>query len=636
MKPNPHPYAIRTTSTGLLTRSNSSGHNTAASRHHYVPMPSHPNHRRDARRRSHKHTKSLNEASYLDLGSPQPLPVPASFISNARSALRDSSTHGLPEPRRRAETLPPNVTGSNIPVVAATAEKLPLNPKLWTPSQLSSYLVTTLRQQDPEVVEAVNLPPTAVLGIVEFVQDTKLSGRIFLRLNEEDMATMSINVSWRDALLAASRNLRQNVIKGRIWGVGTDSPPSSSHSSSLPSQPFSPLYDSSSSSVELTDEEDSVFTKRRRVRGRVRGMVESFERSGSFSSESGLDDDDDVVRPDRAAFKQWLAENAVPENAVDVVPSIASPVEASVVAQEAPPFVEEPTVEALLAETESLGAWGARAWEEFDGMGLGVTVKRVSEHVAEDAPRPISAVNADRGTWMQSLKRGSLAKRQKERRVVTAVFAPAVEEQAPGLPESSMEQPPDAIRPLNLHEQTEYATQTPLSTPELDADVPYSQLEAELQATRALVDAYKKRLNDVECKLAEYEQLNDTRQRQTLQPHPVAIVDVQVETSSSQTLGRLEESSGSNGSASGPTSTLVSKLLAVGPSLVPSVLKRALLGLSRAPTTRTRDHARTQGEPDSDTPSSISELPQYVLLVSLGVCAVVLRLMLKKAANRRA
>ena len=189
VKPNPHPYAIRTTSTGLLTRSNSSGHNTSASRHHYVPAPSSPPHRKDARRRTHKHTKSLNEASYPEFGSPQPLPVPASFISNARSAVRDTSIKDLPQPRRRAETLPPNVTGSNIPVVATTLEDLPSNPKLWTPSQLSSYLFTTLRQRDPEAVEGVNLPSTAVLGIVEFVQNTKLNGRIFLRLNDEDMAT---------------------------------------------------------------------------------------------------------------------------------------------------------------------------------------------------------------------------------------------------------------------------------------------------------------------------------------------------------------------------------------------------------------------------------------------------------------
>ena len=29
---------------------------------------------------------------------------------------------------------------------------------------------------------------------------------------------MGVNNLWREALLNASRNLRQNVLKGRIWG----------------------------------------------------------------------------------------------------------------------------------------------------------------------------------------------------------------------------------------------------------------------------------------------------------------------------------------------------------------------------------------------------------------------------------
>lgn len=188
VKPNPHPYAIRTTTTGLLTRSNSSGHNTAASRHHYVPIPASPTHRRESRR-SHKHTKSLNDESYSELGSPQPLPVPSSFISNARNGLKSYSSQGLSQPRRRAETLPPNITGSSIPTGVAAAEDLPSNPKLWSPSQLASYLLTVLRARDPTMDDGAELPASAVPAVAEFVQNTKLSGRIFLRLNEEDMAT---------------------------------------------------------------------------------------------------------------------------------------------------------------------------------------------------------------------------------------------------------------------------------------------------------------------------------------------------------------------------------------------------------------------------------------------------------------
>ena len=432
---------------------------------------------------------------------------------------------------------------------------------------------------------------------------------------------MNIDISWRDALLAASRNLRQSVIKGRIWGAGTDSPPPGPHSSSLPSQPFSTLYDSSSSSVELTDDEEVAVMKRRRVRGRVRGMVESFERSGSFSSESGADDD--AALPDRSMFKQWLTENAVPENAV-VLPSIAHPTKAGAV-REVQPFVEEPTVETLLAETESLGTWGARAWEAFDSMEPGVTVKRASEHAAGDHAKP--DVSVDRETWMQSVKRGSLAKRQKERRVVTAVFTPAVEEPTtPELPETFVEglhatAPP----PVKLHEQ---AVQAPLDAPEVDDKSSYNQLEAELQATRALVDVYKKRLEDVETKLAELESQEANRERESSKAPPLA--DIQVQPSPLQTLPRPEELAGTN-----PSSMSVPSLLAIGPSFLPSILKRAIFGRRRSTSSRgIHGEARTLGEPDLDEPSSISELPQYVLLVGLGVCAVFLRLMLKK--TRRA
>lgn len=191
VKPNPHPYAIRTSSTGLLSRSNSSGHNTATSRHHYVPVPTSPTHRRDARR-SHKHTKSLNEDPYVERGSPQPLPVPSSFISNARSGLKGMSSEQLPQ-RRRAETLPPNLTGSNVPAdILAAAEDLPSNPKLWGPSQLASYLLTALRTRGLDMDDSANLSASAIPAVAEYVQNIKLSGRIFLRLNEEDMATYVI------------------------------------------------------------------------------------------------------------------------------------------------------------------------------------------------------------------------------------------------------------------------------------------------------------------------------------------------------------------------------------------------------------------------------------------------------------
>lgn len=184
VKPNPHPYAIRTTSTGVLSRSNSSGHN--ASRHHYVPIPTSPTRQREARRRPHKHSKSLNEeGSYFELGAPQPLPVPSSFVSNIQSPRRSQESL---QPRRRAETLPSSLTADGAPLAELATPELPSNPKLWTPSQLSSYLLSALRASDPDADESADLPPAAIAAVAEFIKDTKISGRIFLRLNEADMA----------------------------------------------------------------------------------------------------------------------------------------------------------------------------------------------------------------------------------------------------------------------------------------------------------------------------------------------------------------------------------------------------------------------------------------------------------------
>ncbi|KAJ6506438.1 hypothetical protein DFH09DRAFT_1334789 [Mycena vulgaris] len=40
LKPNAHPYPIKTTSTAALARSNSGSSSPAAARHHYIPTPS--------------------------------------------------------------------------------------------------------------------------------------------------------------------------------------------------------------------------------------------------------------------------------------------------------------------------------------------------------------------------------------------------------------------------------------------------------------------------------------------------------------------------------------------------------------------------------------------------------------------
>jgi hypothetical protein len=83
---------------------------------------------------------------------------------------------------RRAETLP------SVPHGTAAADipylDLPANPKLWTPSQLGSYLSAALRVR---VGDQEALPQAVARDIAAFVRQARISGRVFLRLNEGDL-----------------------------------------------------------------------------------------------------------------------------------------------------------------------------------------------------------------------------------------------------------------------------------------------------------------------------------------------------------------------------------------------------------------------------------------------------------------
>ncbi|SCZ87278.1 BZ3500_MvSof-1268-A1-R1_Chr2-2g04744 [Microbotryum saponariae] len=87
-------------------------------------------------------------------------------------------------------------------------EDLPPNPKLWLPSHLSLYLSAHL-----------SLHPLLSKDITEFIRKSRLSGRTFLRLRDEDMEEMGINLRWRRALSDAREVLKKEASNGRLfWG----------------------------------------------------------------------------------------------------------------------------------------------------------------------------------------------------------------------------------------------------------------------------------------------------------------------------------------------------------------------------------------------------------------------------------
>ncbi|KAF9499954.1 hypothetical protein BDN71DRAFT_1502447 [Pleurotus eryngii] len=289
LKPNPHPYAIKTTSTALLSRSNSSSQ-SARPIHSYIPSPSpSPTRSRPSQRQyGYSHGSGHRYSRSLTGDSPRPLPVPPS-----------------PSPTKQLYT-------SGHGHSPSFDVDLPANPKLWTPSQLATYLATALRVRSGE---SLQLPAPVARDIAAFVKTSKITGKEFLRFNEQDLNDYGINQLWSTALFAASRTLRQNVLKGRIWGFGnndfngpsSNDPPfgehvqydSASSTSSLDidrSHSDNDFFDTTFQSNAKHPLDDVTPVKRARKgrvsvgklrNGRVKGMVETFERSGSVDESTG-------------------------------------------------------------------------------------------------------------------------------------------------------------------------------------------------------------------------------------------------------------------------------------------------------------------------------------------------------------
>ncbi|KAG9014907.1 hypothetical protein FRB90_005147 [Tulasnella sp. 427] len=315
-----HPYLIRTTSSSLLTRSNSIG--SAHKPPKLVSVtPNSPALGR-SQGRGHKHTKSQSSV-------PIPLPLPQSPQQAEKAPL--SAASPPPDVKqafkisdggarlRRSETLPS--VHSSSPARSIRVDELPSNPKTWTSTHLARYLSSALR-----VKGGGSLPAPIVRDIGTFVVDQKLSGRAFLRLTQNDLEAMGMNQLWRPALLDASRILRQNVVQGRIWGFGNtpdDLPPlpspartttghkppavpaKASHMPSVPSTVFEDFSDDGREAVSgpedryegrngwkgrgMLTRSVSSLPAGTSSNGRVRDMVAHLERSASGSSASEND-----------------------------------------------------------------------------------------------------------------------------------------------------------------------------------------------------------------------------------------------------------------------------------------------------------------------------------------------------------
>ncbi|KAF9553141.1 hypothetical protein CPC08DRAFT_822484 [Agrocybe pediades] len=335
-QPNPHPYAIKTTSTALLSRSSSTsshsslngvpgeGHGNALyqEKHRYIP-PSPSGSDREGSDSPMKETRHRYSRSLTD--GPVPLPPPPRGHAHSKSQDFSTSTfeegQGHATHRRQSAddfTFDDNIETFNTRSATYTSAISYTNsdpnpdPKTWTSQQLAAYLTT----------EDTNME-----DVVGYVRESGITGKAFMRLTEGDLTSLSENAKL--SVLSASRSLRQRALRGRILGSssteqlpGTTSAPLSRQdtgSSLSGDDDFNPslalatngsitltrkngirpkkrlklkprdrtLSDASDSSVSSNTSEISAASRNSRVKGLISSLEEKINANGSGVEEEG-------------------------------------------------------------------------------------------------------------------------------------------------------------------------------------------------------------------------------------------------------------------------------------------------------------------------------------------------------------
>ena len=168
---NPHPYAIKTTSTGVLTRSNSA-HSTHST-HHFVPSsPTKPKVNQTRQSEGHKYNHIPNEEL------PRPLPIPPNFASSGSPTKTEFEPHHetsfIGHMKRQSDTR--HSLSQPEPLKGSVTAELPNDPRVWTPSQLSTYLTSS-----------GDSSPSFAQDLATFIHLHKITSQRFLQLTESDL-----------------------------------------------------------------------------------------------------------------------------------------------------------------------------------------------------------------------------------------------------------------------------------------------------------------------------------------------------------------------------------------------------------------------------------------------------------------
>jgi hypothetical protein len=437
---------------------------------------------------------------------------------------------------------------------------------------------------------------------------------------------LGVNTLWRGALLAAARNLRQNMLRGRIWGT-----PMSEHEQEENDAPFgSPLsyaFPSSSPDLTLVDANADADTGRMRrntnTNGHVRGIVDKWERGSASSRSSSRSSSHRRSDSSDADVGTVLTTNVA---VVSLTPPLPFPSKGSAGVD----AIEEPSIEDLLATSPAPmdGSWGARAWEELD---IGVTVRRVDAAHDTVVPRrdgsgSSSGIGAGSVRSIGSRRNGgsgSNNRSQNVRRTVVDIFAePVDDEPFSALTEDvGVQVQVDACLPAEIADGRAAEAKAKAEA-EAELEARERTLEEEVRTTRALLEEFRCRLEEVEARVgameAERRAKEEQQQWMALNTHE-AVLDAPC---------AVREF------FDDPITPLLQSLPEV--ILVPPTPSEE--------TSASSDASCAREDADSERsvfrravglgPETVSDLPSYVFLVGLGVCTVVLQVVLKRVAGR--
>ncbi|KAK7056024.1 hypothetical protein R3P38DRAFT_3170681 [Favolaschia claudopus] len=207
LRPNAHPYPIATTTTALLSRANSlsSPSHHSSGKHSYVPTSPSPakdasfederksSERRRAEYRGHRYSRSLSSSEDMYLPSSTPAKEKEEYTGPA---------HGP-----RALPVPPNVSANSIAAKNAAAKggysayaASGISPKRWTPAQLAAHLNSTV---SPEAGA--------------WATRRNVGGRAFMKMGEmgeEELVGLGAPPSL--SIRPAARALRQEVLQSQL------------------------------------------------------------------------------------------------------------------------------------------------------------------------------------------------------------------------------------------------------------------------------------------------------------------------------------------------------------------------------------------------------------------------------------